>query len=79
MERMVYLFYDKRKIKELPTIVDWDAIRASYWGGQSLNLKGRNKQKFLVSNSLPYFIRGIGRYNQDPKDKLINLELTMRK
>ena len=68
-------FYDKRKIKELPTIVDWDAIRASYWGGQeNLNLKRKKQAEFLVSNDLPSnIIRGFGCYNQDAKDKLINL------
>jgi len=33
---MLTSFYDKTKINELVDIIDWDAIKSSYWGGQKI-------------------------------------------
>jgi ssDNA thymidine ADP-ribosyltransferase, DarT len=65
-------FYDKRKILDLPAIIDWDAVRAPFWGGQeNLNLKRKKQAEFLVSHDIPPdYIIGLICYNQDAKDKL---------
>ena len=37
---MLTSFYDKSKINELVNIIDWEAVKASYWGGtDNLNHK----------------------------------------
>lgn len=74
-------FYDKTRIINLPVIVDWDAIKASYWGGQdNLNLKRKKQAEFLVSDDiLPNLIIGFGCYNDAAKNKLIDLGINDRK
>lgn len=66
-------FYDRSKISELVEIIDWDAIRASYWGGQeNLNIKRKKQAEFLISNDLqPEYLTGFGCYNQLAERKLI--------
>jgi hypothetical protein len=33
-------FYDRSKINELPTLINWSAVKAAFWGGQeNLNIK----------------------------------------
>jgi hypothetical protein len=68
-------FYDKSKIEDLPTIVDWNAVKSSYWGGQeNLNVKRKKQAEFLVSNDLPpEFLAGFGCYNESAKRKLIEM------
>ena len=68
-------FYDETRINALSKIVDWNAIRASYWGGQeNLNLKRKKQAEFLVSEDIPpNLIIGFGCYNNTAKDKLIDL------
>ncbi|HEY5405646.1 MAG TPA: DUF4433 domain-containing protein [Ginsengibacter sp.] len=65
-------FYDKSKINDLPTVVDWDAVKASYWGGQeNLNIKRKKQAEFLASNDLPpNCIIGFVCYNESAKKKL---------
>lgn len=68
-------FYDKTKINELPDIIDWNAIRASYWGGQdNLNVKRKKQAEFLVSSDVASkHIIGFGCYNINAKNKLVDL------
>ena len=33
-------FYSKTKINQLPQIIDWDAVKKSYWGGHETRLEG---------------------------------------
>jgi hypothetical protein len=68
-------FYDRSKIEELPTIIDWNAIRASYWGGnENLNTKRKKQAEFLVSKDLPFeYLYGYGCYNESAENKLINM------
>lgn len=68
-------FYDKTKINELPDIIDWNAIRASYWGGQdNLNVKRKKQAEFLVSGDVASkHIIGFGCYNINAKNKLVDL------
>jgi ssDNA thymidine ADP-ribosyltransferase, DarT len=68
-------FYDKSKTDELPDLIDWDAIKAPFWGGQNnLNVKRKKQAEFLVKDDLKHeFLRGIVCYNQSAKQKLINI------
>lgn len=67
-------FYDKTKISALTEIVDWNAVRASYWGGQeNLNIKRKKQAEFLVSEDLaPNLIIGFGCYNDSTRKRLID-------
>lgn len=71
-------FYDKTKINMLVDIIDWEAIKSSYWGGaDNLNIKRKKQAEFLVSGDLePELIVGFGCYNEKAKDKLISLGVT---
>ncbi len=66
-------FYNRDKINELSSIIDWSAVRASYWSGQeNLNLKRKKQAELLVENDLPSdFIASIGCYNEGAKRKLM--------
>lgn len=63
---MLTSFYDKSKIDELVNIVDWDAVKSSYWGGaENLNIKRKKQAEFLVSEDLsPEFIIALGCFNE---------------
>ncbi|MCD8440917.1 DUF4433 domain-containing protein [Tenacibaculum finnmarkense] len=68
-------FYDNTKVNELPKIIDWDSIKAPFWGGQeNLNIKRKKQAELLLSNDLPaQFIVGFCCYNKDTKEKLVNM------
>lgn len=67
-------FYDSSMINSLPKIIDWSAVKASFWGGQeNLNIKRKKQAEFLVSKDLPpSFLFGFGCYNELAKQKLIS-------
>ena len=66
-------FYNKDKINHLTQIVDWMAVKTSYWGGQeNLNIKRKKQAEFLVNGDIPSsFIIGYGCYNESSKHRLI--------
>jgi hypothetical protein len=68
-------FFDETKISELPTIIDWNAVKSPYWGGQeNLNLKRKKQAEFLILGDVPpNFIIGYGCYNNIAKNKLIDM------
>lgn len=68
-------FYDKDKINELPSIIDWNSIKASFWGGQeNLNTKRKKQAEFLVSEDIPpEFIIRFGCYNESAKVSLLKM------
>jgi hypothetical protein len=74
-------FYDRTKISELPTIIDWNAIKAAYWGGsENLNIKRKKQAEFLVSNDLPSdYLMGYGCYNESTRRKLIEMGVANEK
>jgi len=67
-------FYNKDMIMDLPQIVDWEAVKTPYWGGQeNLNIKRKKQAEFLVRGDIPYsFIVGYGCYNDLSKQKLLD-------
>lgn len=66
-------FYDKSKLAELPNVIDWDAVKSSYWGGEeNLNIKRKKQAEFLVSDDVPAdCITAFGCYNEPAKQKLV--------
>ncbi|WP_205748298.1 type II toxin-antitoxin system toxin DNA ADP-ribosyl transferase DarT [Dyadobacter bucti] len=68
-------FYDRSKIQELPSLIDWSAVKSSYWGGQeNLIVKRKKQAEFLVASDLPAdFIIGYGCYSEAVKTKLKGL------
>lgn len=68
-------FYDKNQVDNLSDIINWDAVKAPYWGGQeNLNIKRKKQAEFLVSGDLPpEFIIGFGCYNDSAKQELCKM------
>jgi hypothetical protein len=68
-------FYDKSQITNLPNIIDWDAIKTPYWGGnENLDLKRKKQAEFLIgSDVMPQYFVDFGCYNAAVRDNLISL------
>jgi hypothetical protein len=68
-------FYDNIRVNDLPTLVDWNAIKASFWGGQeNLNVKRKKQAEFLVSNDLPPdYIKGFVCFDDVSKQRLMRM------
>lgn len=68
-------FYEKNQINKINEIIDWKAIKTSYWGGdENLNIKRKKQAEFLVANDLhPDLIIGFGCYNQFAKEQLLDI------
>ncbi len=68
-------FYDKSKINELFSIIDWQAVKAPFWGGHdNLNIKRKKQAEFLYSKDIePTKIAGLGCYNEKAQEALIEL------
>jgi hypothetical protein len=68
-------FYDRSKISDLPKIIDWNSVKAPFWGGQeNLNIKRKKQAEFLIQDDLhPNFIIGFGCYNNLAKEELIKM------
>lgn len=67
-------FYNKSKIKELENIIDWNAVKSDYWGGEENNeIKRKKEAEFLVADEIKtkkicYFIC----YDETSKQRLMN-------
>lgn len=74
-------FYDSNKVSELPQIVDWNAVKAPYWGGsENLNIKRKKQAEFLVTKDIPpEFIVGFGCYNKSSEKELLEMGITADK
>ena len=74
-------FYNKTKINDLPEIIDWDAVKASYWGRQdNLNLKRKKQAEFLIQDDLPSnLIIGLGCYNENARKRLVTMRFEENK
>ncbi len=68
-------FYDKTKVDSLPIIIDWNAVKAPFWGGQdNLNIKRKKQAEFLIKDDLsPRFIVGFGCFNEIAKQELMDM------
>ena len=65
-------FYNKKMISNLPAIIDWNAVKASYWGGdENLNIKRKKQAECLIEGDIsPSAIVGFGCYNENAKTRL---------
>jgi hypothetical protein len=75
------LFYDKSRIAELPTIIDWVAVKSVYWGGEeNLETKRKKQAEFLVAGDIaPQNLCGFVCYNGVVKQRLIEMGVDSRK
>lgn len=69
------LFFDSDRISEVADIVDMNAVKSTYWGGEdNLDIKRRKQAEFLVKGDIPAdCIKKFGCYNQDAKGKLVGM------
>jgi hypothetical protein len=71
-------FYDKTKINEINTILDWQCIESKYWGrAENAEIKWKKQAEFLIKGDIPptlidYFIC----YNNSIKKKLVNFGIS---
>ncbi len=74
-------FYGKEKIGNLPNLIDWQAVKAPYWGGtENLNTKRKKQAEFLVSQDLAADgIIGFGCFNDVAKKQLIGMGVNSSK
>ena len=65
---------DKNNINKLVKIIDWKAIKSSYWGGdENLDVKRRKQAEFLIHEDLSAdCIVGFACFNENSKDILIS-------
>jgi hypothetical protein len=68
-------FYDQTKIENLPELIEWKAVQASYWGGsENLNLKRKKQAEFLQAADVkPEHIAKFGCYNENAKSELTSM------
>lgn len=67
-------FYNKEQFLNIPRIIDWNAIRAQYWGGNNnLDLKRKKQAEFLVETDIPpSLICDFGCYNTQAANYLLS-------
>jgi hypothetical protein len=68
-------FYDNTQVAHLPNIIDWDAIKTTYWGGpDNLDIKRKKQAEFLIGQDIsPHYLFSFGCYNENAKTQLINM------
>ena len=72
-------FYEKDKINEIGSILDFVAIKAIWWR-DDLDVKRRKEAEFLVLNDIPISgILGYAVYNENAKIKLEELGIFSNK
>ncbi len=71
-------FYDKNFLQNLNNIIDFGAIKSSYWGGsENLDIKRKKQAEFLVKEDIPIScIIGYVCYNEKAKNKLIEFGIS---
>ena len=74
-------FFDMSKINELPTNLDWQAIKAKYWSGdENLILKWKKQAEFLAKSDIqPDCITNFVCYDEIAKNKLIKIGIDSNK
>lgn len=72
------LFFGSDRIHEIADIVDMNAVKSTYWGGEdNLDIKRKKQAEFLVKGDIPAdCIKKFGCYNQDAKEKLVDMGVT---
>ncbi len=75
---MLTTFYNKTEIQNISKIIDYKAIKTSYWGGdENLDVKRKKQAEFIVKENIPpSCIIGYGCYNETSSEKLINFGIS---
>jgi len=70
-------FYDQTQVNRLDNIIDWQAIRSRYWGGENnLDIKRKKQAEFLVGSDIPAtFLSYFGCYNDVAKRRLLSFDI----
>lgn len=68
-------FFDSSKLKELPMLINWEAVTTKYWSGEeNLLLKWQKQAEFLAKDDIaPDLIYGYVCYNMNARDKLVGM------
>jgi len=68
-------FYDCDVINQILSIIDWDAINQTYWGGEgNLEIKRKKQAEFLIKGDIPFkYIKKFICYNEEAKNSLLLL------
>ncbi len=66
------IFYNKDEFHNIPDIIDWKAVKSSYWAGSgNLDIKRKKQAEFIVKNDVPAScIIGYACYNKKAFNKL---------
>lgn len=65
--------FDREHVDQLPNLIDWDAVKAKYWGKQeNLIVKRKKQAECLLAEDVPakYILR-IGCYNENARKELL--------
>lgn len=68
-------FYNKQHIEQLPSIIDWEAVKTHQWAGDGIgtDVKRRKQAEFLIKQDIPFsLIRGFVCYSEKSKAKLMS-------
>ena len=64
-------FYDESDVDNLPTIIDWEAVKQKQWN-ENLDIKRKKQAEFLIIGGiLPQHIIGYVCYNENAKNVLM--------
>lgn len=69
-------FYEKDRLKEIDSIINFDDVYASQWNNNEndLDIKRRKEAELLIQDDVPAeFIRGYVVYNDDAKKAMISM------
>jgi hypothetical protein len=74
-------FYNSSKINDLPTIVNWNAVKAQYWSGEeNLILKCKKQAEFLIVEDIPAkLLKGFVCYNEAAQQSLLEMQIDENK
>ena len=74
-------FYNSSKINDLPTIIDWNAVKAQYWSGEeNLILKCKKQAEFLTAEDIPAnLLKGFVCYNETAQQRLLEMQIAENK
>ena len=67
-------FYDKKDVERITTLLDFEAITASYWKSEhDLDLKRRKEAEFLILGDVPSeAILGFAAFNESAQKQIAN-------
>ncbi len=75
------LFYNNDKINDLPSIINWNAVKAQNWSGdENLILKWKKQAEFLIAEDIPAnLLKGFVCYNEAAQQHLLEMQIAENK